>query len=244
VGMAVAQVAAQAQPALLLVLRRQVGAEAQAHRGHVHGGVATPARQRRGAAALAEAVGADFDAGVLQVRLDADGTGIEAVAQVGEQLAGVGVVTAGQRVAEAAVAGLAVDFHPVPALAVAGGQAERTPRVADVDAGVAVAGLAAGTTLAHVEVAVAGAAEDANAPAAEHVVDTDQDRVAVVADLGGVAVTTEVTALVLDLDPGAGRTLGLAAERAAAGGTIQGRVADQAAAFQQDLAGAGVDFAA
>src|SRR5690606_12637273 len=56
------------------------------------------------------------------------------------------------------------------------------------------------------------------------------------------AVGGDLAALVLDLHPGAGIPSGFHVERVAAG-PAQGRIADQAAAFQQDLLGAGVDFA-
>src|SRR5690606_4019950 len=189
------------------------------------------------------AVGVDFDMGVLDVRLQFQPAPGEAVADIDERLAAVGVVAAGQGVGVATEGDRAVDLDFVLAAGMAQRQAEAAPRGAGIDADVGAAGLAARAAATHVEVGVAGAAEHADAPAGvEGVVDAHQHGVAAVPGPRRVAVGGDLAALVLDLHPGAGIPSGFHVERVAAG-PAQGRIADQAAAFQQDLLGAGVDFA-
>src|SRR5690606_15211209 len=187
-GMAIADVAAQAQPGLLLAATGEVGRETQAGRGQADVRVATTALQRGDAALLAEAVHVELDVRVLHVGLQLPAAEVEAVAQVGEGLAGIGVVAAAELLREARECGGPLGFHAVTALRVAQGQAQATPGAAGVHAEVAAAGLATRGTRTHVEVGVAAAAVGADAPAgADLAVHAHQHRVAAVLGARGVA---------------------------------------------------------
>src|SRR5690606_10684452 len=189
-------------PGIGLLAAGQVGGQAQADGGQVRTGLGATAGQGRRAATLAEAVGVDFDMGVLDVRLQFQPAPGEAVADIDERLAAVGVVAAGQGVGVAPEGDRAVDLDFVLAAGMAQRQAEAAPRGAGIDADVGAAGLAARAAATHVEVGVAGAAEHADAPAGvEGVVDAHQHGVAAVPGPRRVAVGGDLAALVLDLHP-------------------------------------------
>src|SRR5690606_38288657 len=234
-GVAVAEVAAQAQPGLLLA-----GPAQRDGKAHAGGGQVGACRGRidveRGRVTLfGEPVGVQLHVRVLQVGLERPGTGVEPPAGLDEALPRIRVVAGERGVAEALGGHAALGVHVVAGMAHARAQAHGAPGPAGVDAKVHAVGLQPGIAIAYRRIGAPGAAERAHPPAGEVVVDADEHVAGARLHAGGVAVAGDVATLPVDVDPGArgGVAVALGGERIlAVRGARQRGVADHTAAVE------------